>query len=445
MAIVPLVVAALVSTAGADHPPGEGHPGHCPDHQDAPKDEDPEAGGVSSLDVDGTTVWLHYSDDLETVEFYADEEGTEPLAVDFCVKAANRNSGEHTGTSFTVDWTTGGGQTPEISYVVVYAIADGDGCPTELTLSPPDATNEPGDTHTVTATVTDPGGDPCEGVEVLFEVDPAEGAEPSTDTDTTNEDGEATFSYTRDGESSDTITACTTDEGDAPAQCDTAEHIHDTATKTWEDEVVTDGLTCRANLLAVALAGNDLPNLFEANPPSDPCVAEQDGLLVALSPLLGDGGLGVLNDENQIELTDPSGTQDGFIIVDALWADTATDESTFASAGSGVLLLHVNDGTDDQIMVEVLTSESETSSDCETTTSAEVVRLFLGGEEIRIPGEHTVLLAPELFEVIELHLEDAGDDGADEGPDDTGAQAADLAALAGNLTAAVADSETGCS
>jgi len=41
-------------------------------------------------------------------------------SVDFCVKASNSNSGKITGDSYTVTFENNGGQTPDISYVVVY-------------------------------------------------------------------------------------------------------------------------------------------------------------------------------------------------------------------------------------------------------------------------------------------------------------------------------------
>jgi hypothetical protein len=52
--------------------------------------------------------------------------------VEFCVKAGPEDSGVQVGTTFTVDWTVGSGQTPNISHVVVYEVTggdDGDGGP----------------------------------------------------------------------------------------------------------------------------------------------------------------------------------------------------------------------------------------------------------------------------------------------------------------------------
>ena len=44
--------------------------------------------------------------------------------VRFCVKAGTSNSGEQTGTSYTVDFENTGGQFPDISHVVIYEILD---------------------------------------------------------------------------------------------------------------------------------------------------------------------------------------------------------------------------------------------------------------------------------------------------------------------------------
>jgi hypothetical protein len=46
----------------------------------------------------------------------------------FCVKASTGNSGLQTGSSYTVEWTNNGGQTPDISYVVVYGPGEEDPC-----------------------------------------------------------------------------------------------------------------------------------------------------------------------------------------------------------------------------------------------------------------------------------------------------------------------------
>lgn len=84
---------------------------HCSGHDDSAFNTF-EGDGVFS--IDGLVVTVSGS----TVSF-ADENG-DPVDVTFCVKASTGQSGEMTGSSFTVTWLNRGGQTPAISYVVVY-------------------------------------------------------------------------------------------------------------------------------------------------------------------------------------------------------------------------------------------------------------------------------------------------------------------------------------
>ena len=54
---------------------------------------------------------------------FTDGEGS-PVTAEFCVKAATGISGTVSGSSFTVNWLNGGGQTPDISYVILYGGGD---------------------------------------------------------------------------------------------------------------------------------------------------------------------------------------------------------------------------------------------------------------------------------------------------------------------------------
>lgn len=117
-----VVAGTAVAGHGGSHGPSNGQDKHCPDHQEFPKDEDP--GGVNALDVDGTTVWLHYSDDGTSVAFFADEAGTEELTVDSCIKASDQNSGHVIAHENSVTWTNDNGKPFQISYTVVYSIED---------------------------------------------------------------------------------------------------------------------------------------------------------------------------------------------------------------------------------------------------------------------------------------------------------------------------------
>lgn len=85
--------------------------------------------GQGTFVIDGVVVTVSGP----TVSF-ADEYGN-PVTLEFCVKASGGNSDTVTGSSYTVDWTNRGGQTPDISYVVVYGPGyepppcDVEGCP----------------------------------------------------------------------------------------------------------------------------------------------------------------------------------------------------------------------------------------------------------------------------------------------------------------------------
>jgi len=91
---------------------------HCADHND---EAFTKVDGQGVFTVDGLVVTV----DGPNVSF-TDEAG-DPIVVDFCVKAADGNSGVVTGSSFTVNWLNNGGQTPDISYVVVYVGGGGIG------------------------------------------------------------------------------------------------------------------------------------------------------------------------------------------------------------------------------------------------------------------------------------------------------------------------------
>lgn len=244
MAIMALFVATLVTTAVADHEQDRDDlQQHCRDHRTAPKDN-AAPGEVHSLDVDGTTVWLHYSDDGKSVEFFADEAGTERLTVRFCLKAADRAGGEEVGHEGHVSWMNGGGQIPQISYVVVYEVEDGNGNgePCEegaerITITPSEDTNPVNTNHQVRATVW---GDQartirCPGWNVRFEVESDGNPTPSEGTAVTNDQGQARFTFTNDTAGTDTITACTNRDGSLPASCDGADLSDDSAIKHWVD------------------------------------------------------------------------------------------------------------------------------------------------------------------------------------------------------------------
>ncbi len=96
---------------------------------------------------------------------------------------------------------------------------------TTLDLEPETATNAVGDSHTVTATVTDQFGIPVEGVTVNFDVTIPE-LEETADTDS---NGQATFTYSSDVAGAHTIRAWVEAGSFSNADPD----LRDTATKDW--------------------------------------------------------------------------------------------------------------------------------------------------------------------------------------------------------------------
>ena len=123
--------------------------------------------------------------------------------------------------------------------------------PPVLTLTPPSATNRPETEHTVTATLKESDGTPIAGVVVDFEVT----AGPNVgivDGDTTDLNGEATFTSTDQGLATgiDTIeaTCVVTDIGmvditDIPLQA--------TAEKNWIRHDIIPGMTSWGTMAAV--------------------------------------------------------------------------------------------------------------------------------------------------------------------------------------------------
>lgn len=100
-----------------------------------------------------------------------------------------------------------------------------------LTLTPETTSGTVGDELTLTVTVLDDAGQPFEGAQVRFEIT---GANPTTESATTAADGTASTSYTAHAAGTDTITACTNEDGSLPATCVEATGPTDTATATWQ-------------------------------------------------------------------------------------------------------------------------------------------------------------------------------------------------------------------
>jgi hypothetical protein len=96
-----------------------------------------------------------------------------------------------------------------------------------LTLDPATDENPVGESHTVTATLTDGLGTPVPGETILFDVT---GAHTTNGSDVTDVNGEATFTYPGSNLGVDTITACF--DANNNAVCDPGEQT-ETAEKTW--------------------------------------------------------------------------------------------------------------------------------------------------------------------------------------------------------------------
>jgi len=149
LALLAFVAVSGPALGATEHCPGE--PGGNEFKFNVPEGE---SSGSGFFDIDGTIV--NFDIDGPTVTF-TDSEG-DPLVVIFCVKAANLASGELTGSEFTVDWLNTGGQTPNISYIVVYGLPDEEETPTPTPAETPAET--PGETPAETPLLG--GGNPPE-------------------------------------------------------------------------------------------------------------------------------------------------------------------------------------------------------------------------------------------------------------------------------------------
>jgi uncharacterized protein YegL len=129
------------------------------------------------------------------------------------------------------------------------------GCAATLQLTPEVDTNTVGDAHTVTATVLDDFENPVSEVAVEFSVtggpssvdgEPSD-PDPAAGSDTADDNGEATFTYSNAEAAPDTITAV------LPSQAKVAVQLEATADKTWEPIAV-----------AIDIKPGSYPNSFGA-------------------------------------------------------------------------------------------------------------------------------------------------------------------------------------
>ena len=92
----------------------------------------------------------------------------------------------------------------------------------KLNLTPATATNPVGTAHTVTATLTDTGGTPIAGAPISFAVTGVNA--PSPGNDTTDANGQATFTYTGTNTGQDQIAACYDADNNSAVRGDRLRH-----------------------------------------------------------------------------------------------------------------------------------------------------------------------------------------------------------------------------
>jgi hypothetical protein len=98
-----------------------------------------------------------------------------------------------------------------------------------IELTPPSDTNVVGTSHTVTATV-ERDGDPVSGQRVRFRVTGGGSPSPSSGSDVTNSDGEATFTFSNSQPATNTVEAWIDFDNDGVRD---SNEPRDTVTKTW--------------------------------------------------------------------------------------------------------------------------------------------------------------------------------------------------------------------
>jgi hypothetical protein len=160
---------------------------HCSGYTTNEKYEVPRSGsGSTTVTVGGVAVTITVNGD--TVAF-TDSDG-DPLVVNYCLKASTGNTGQQSGSGGdTDDIPNNGGQTPGISYVVVYSVpgpttpasspTSPETSPTTVLTEPTETVTEPTETPTETESTTTPTVLPTESSEPT---EPAETESTTTPT-----------------------------------------------------------------------------------------------------------------------------------------------------------------------------------------------------------------------------------------------------------------------
>jgi hypothetical protein len=164
---------------------------------------------------------------------------------------------DYSNTGSIPDATTGDGNLAKIWLQELQQPLDGSGlaCAAAvvgISLTPRNAVNPVGTTHTVTATRTDSGGNPVSGVLIGFTVSGVNAGATGTCNPadcTTDANGQVTFTYTGANAGDDQIVACFTPQVGAPV-CSAA------ANKTWQG--TAGGPYGESKCVGITITGIDL-------------------------------------------------------------------------------------------------------------------------------------------------------------------------------------------
>lgn len=120
------ILAAMAMTLAIAAPVAADAPNDCPDPAAGDfADESTGPTETGQFTIDGTTVYYAVTNDGHTISFFSDEERTEPIVVELCVKGGSvENSGVIPASTYTVDFENSGGENPQISNFVVYSLVD---------------------------------------------------------------------------------------------------------------------------------------------------------------------------------------------------------------------------------------------------------------------------------------------------------------------------------
>ncbi|KKO18470.1 MAG: hypothetical protein BROFUL_02834, partial [Candidatus Brocadia fulgida] len=212
-------------------------------------------------------------------------------------------------------------------------MASFDSCLETIVLSPASATNPIGSQHTVTATVTNDALEPVADIAVSFEIvfGPHAGA---TGTDTTDSNGQATFTYTGTLEGTDIIEASFTD---FHGRTITSGPV----TKTWESSSSTPTPTPTPTP-----SPTPTPEPTPSPTPSPtPCPTPSPTPTPAACPCPDAEACYSFDEGNGNVAGDSSGNGHNGAIAGASW--------TIGNDGSGLSF----DGVDDEVSIPVLNSE----------------------------------------------------------------------------------------